>query len=49
MAFDYSQYGDVLVARQEKILTISLELARDPERIHRADAHLDVPYLGQCE
>ena len=49
MAFDYSQYEGILVARRDKILTISLELARDPERIHPADAHLDVPYLGRCE
>src|SRR5437868_10304631 len=27
----------------------NLERARDLERVHRADAHLDVPHLGRCE
>ena len=46
MAFDYSQYGDVLVARQEKILTITLNSPDTLNAFTRADAYIDVPYLG---
>ena len=52
MAYDYSLYGGVLVARQDvarqdKVLTITLNSPETPNAF--TGPQLDVPHLGRCE
>ena len=48
MAYDYSQYGGVLVARH-KVLTITLNSPETLNAFTGPNAHLEVPHVGRCE